>query len=501
MKNDTNTGLKRSNVQNEKSGRVLIVGVDSQIGAAARLALMRGGFSVKGTTRRKNMLSNDTYFFDLAEPSFQLFDEKFDVMLICAGITSIAKCEADPEGCETINVINTIKLIDHAAEKNVFAIFLSSDAVFDGSVAFSKYADAKNPRNLYGKHKDAVETHIENAGIKSACVLRLTKVISKDTPFIKNWENDAAAGLSINAFGNSLISPVTIDQVVDAIQLLANRKRAGIYQLGGSEELSYFEFAKTYFRDSAIAFNVSIARTERASGAPSEHHSLTTNLPTKEPQYIELLEVARHKMGLMSGHAYLQDPKRLSFTLARYKFVSKMFSGFDSVLEVGCADAFGSPIVLKEVQKLVACDFDAVFIDDAKRNHPYSKEIKFEFHNMVENPMAFGFEGVFSLDVLEHISQDDEDAFMRNICFSLKPNGACIIGMPSEESQVYASEISRLGHVNCKRGLDLKKFLMNYFARVFVFSMNDEVVHTGYQPMAQYLLALCCGPLICHAEL
>jgi hypothetical protein len=26
-----------------------------------------------------------------------------------------------------------------------------------------------------------------------------------------------------------------------------------------------------------------------------------------------------------------------------------------------------------------------------------------------------------------------------------------------------------------------------------LFSMNDETVHTGFYPMAHYLIALCCG--------
>lgn len=70
-----------------------------------------------------------------------------------------------------------------------------------------------------------------------------------------------------------------------------------------------------------------------------------------------------------------------------------------------------------------------------------------------------------------------------------------VIGMPSTESQVYASEISKLGHVNCKKWPELKAFLMRHFERVFIFSMNDEVLHTGYTLMAHYLLALCCNPL------
>jgi len=33
-----------------------------------------------------------------------------------------------------------------------------------------------------------------------------------------------------------------------------------------------------------------------------------------------------------------------------------------------------------------------------------------------------------------------------------------------------------------------------YFANVFIFSMNDEVVHTGFGKMSHYNIALCCGP-------
>jgi hypothetical protein len=66
--------------------------------------------------------------------------------------------------------------------------------------------------------------------------------------------------------------------------------------------------------------------------------------------------------------------------------------------------------------------------------------------------------------------------------------------MPSLESQTYASEASRAGHVNCQSGPQLKATLERYFDNVFIFSMNDEVVHTGFHKMAHYLLGLCCGP-------
>ena len=33
-----------------------------------------------------------------------------------------------------------------------------------------------------------------------------------------------------------------------------------------------------------------------------------------------------------------------------------------------------------------------------------------------------------------------------------------------------------------------------FFHTVFMFSMNDEVVHTGYHKMAHYILAVCSHP-------
>ena len=65
--------------------------------------------------------------------------------------------------------------------------------------------------------------------------------------------------------------------------------------------------------------------------------------------------------------------------------------------------------------------------------------------------------------------------------------------MPSLESQRYASPPSKAGHINCKQAGELKSLLERHFDNVFVFSMNDEVVHTGYYAMAHYYFALCCG--------
>jgi 2-polyprenyl-3-methyl-5-hydroxy-6-metoxy-1,4-benzoquinol methylase len=187
-----------------------------------------------------------------------------------------------------------------------------------------------------------------------------------------------------------------------------------------------------------------------------------------------------------------EDPKMLLFMLSRHKFVAKMFSGFNKVLEIGCQEGFGSMLVAQAVGQLTAVDFYLPYIESSKRRIKDDR-ISFGGHDMLDSPVDGDFDGAFALDVLEHINQEDEDLFMKNILGSLSKDGCLILGMPSLESQKHASEASKLGHVNCKNGKDFSLFGKKYFKNVFSFSMNDEVLHTGFFPMSQYLFILCCN--------
>ena len=218
---------------------------------------------------------------------------------------------------------------------------------------------------------------------------------------------------------------------------------------------------------------------------------------TREPQYQRCVELRAAEgltpLGLMSNQTWHDDPKRLVFTLARYKFVAKMLAGQQHVLEVGCADAFGTRIVQQEVGRVTAVDFDPVFVADVQSRQDPHWPLECRVHDMAAGPLPERFDAAYALDVLEHIPPGAEAAFLTNLAASLQPEGVLIIGMPSLESQAHASPQSAAGHVNCKRGPELKALLEQYFRHVFLFSMNDEVVHTGFTPMANYLLALCCG--------
>jgi SAM-dependent methyltransferase len=218
---------------------------------------------------------------------------------------------------------------------------------------------------------------------------------------------------------------------------------------------------------------------------------------TREPQYQGHLTLRDSAgltpLGLTANRVWDGDPRRLLFMLARVKFVSKMLSGKQKVLEVGCGDAFSSRIVQQEVGELCAIDFDPVFVADV--NERMDKKWRFEarVHDIVEAPVQGPFDAAYTLDVIEHIDKKDEHRFMANVADSLVDQGVLIVGSPSIQSQAYASDISKEGHVNCKDADELKELMLDYFHNVFIFSMNDEVVHTGFYPMAHYLFGMGVG--------
>jgi 2-polyprenyl-3-methyl-5-hydroxy-6-metoxy-1,4-benzoquinol methylase len=228
------------------------------------------------------------------------------------------------------------------------------------------------------------------------------------------------------------------------------------------------------------------------------NNSTGNQVHTVEPQYNVCLEldsqVGRTRLGLMANYSWMSDPKRLSFLFSRYKFVAKMLSDKKHALEIGCADGFASRIVRQAVPLVTATDFDSVFIEDAKAQVSSQWPIEFKWHDILKGPVQGKFDCAYSLDVFEHIPPAQEDVYIRNIIGSIEKHGTVIIGTPSLESQAYASTVSKEGHVNCKSGLDLKALFAKHFHYTFLFSMNDEVIHTGYHRMSQYLFILACEP-------
>jgi len=216
-----------------------------------------------------------------------------------------------------------------------------------------------------------------------------------------------------------------------------------------------------------------------------------STMPLYEPARELVKRTGLQPMGLNVTWAFHDDPKHLLFSMARYKFVAKMLEGANTVLEVGCADGFFTRLVLQSVGTVTGIDIDADLIRSAQETMSERWRFDARLHDMLERPVEGPFDAAYALDVLEHIPAELEGRFLANLLASLKPTAPLILGLPSLQSQAFASKQSRAFHVNCKDQMDLKTLMRRYFHNVFAFSMNDEVVHTGFHAMAHYNLVLC----------
>jgi dTDP-4-dehydrorhamnose reductase len=283
--NHKHAQLKYSNIDGPLySKNILVVGANSQIGSGLIRKLKKESYDVYGTTRKSDINDEKFLFFDLSNPNLDMDFSKYDLVVICAAITDIERCESEPDKCKYINAINTIAVIDKCVESKCFVIFLSTNAVFDGSKPFYKHTDIPRPINKYGEFKLSVEKYIQDLPPNNACILRLTKVISGNNQFIKNWITAGEAGKLINAYSNRFISPVDISDVIDSIFLLINNKQSGVFQLGGSEEISFYEYAKKIFSKKPNFLKM-ITPTLANDSISDYHSSLKTFLPYHKNSY------------------------------------------------------------------------------------------------------------------------------------------------------------------------------------------------------------------------
>ena len=103
------------------------------------------------------------------------------------------------------------------------------------------------PQTLYGALKRSTELGLESEAEKynaTLSIVRLTKVVSWNTPFINSWLSDSLMGSPIKAFSNRFLSPITIEYVCDALVKLISTQSNGIFHLSGEKAITYLELAE-----------------------------------------------------------------------------------------------------------------------------------------------------------------------------------------------------------------------------------------------------------------
>jgi len=223
---------------------LLVVGLDSMIGSALMQGAEARGIPCQGTSRRPGA----RWHLDLAAPlkSWQL-PENATTAILCAARTRLADCETRPEETHTINVTATVALARLLNSQGTRIVFISTNQVFPPDLADAPDESSPvAPVTAYGRQKAEAEKAILGLSPKNA-VIRLTKVISPDHGLLAEWKKMIANGYPIKAYSNLKISPIPLLTTSREILNIALSDREGIFHLGGSRALSYFDLAKQFF--------------------------------------------------------------------------------------------------------------------------------------------------------------------------------------------------------------------------------------------------------------
>ena len=169
-----------------------------------------------------------------------------DIVIHCAALTDVEKCEVELELANSINVKATEVIAKEVEKINSYLMYISTDYVFNGKKGSYKETDLTNPLNNYGKTKLLGEKIIKSETSKWS-------IIRTSTPFGVNsfkktfpvwiYEN-LKNNKKINILEDQFTSPTYVPNLSKMIIEMISRNLQGFFHLSGSTKISRFKFAK-----------------------------------------------------------------------------------------------------------------------------------------------------------------------------------------------------------------------------------------------------------------
>lgn len=194
---------------------------------------------------------------DFATTRELLLELRPDTIIHCAAATNLDWCESHAEESEQLNVHASSLLSEIARDLKAQFIYISTDAVFDGTRGNYSEMDKPCPLNVYARTKLAGEHAVlERHG--SALIVRVNiygwnaqQKLSLGEWFLKQLQEEK----EVPGFTDVTFCPILVNDLAGVLLRMLDRGLSGLYHLAGSERISKYEFgrcvAKTFGLDPA----------------------------------------------------------------------------------------------------------------------------------------------------------------------------------------------------------------------------------------------------------
>jgi dTDP-4-dehydrorhamnose reductase len=169
-----------------------------------------------------------------------------DVIVNTAAYTNVDGCELNRELAWRVNVEGVRNLVHSARRVDAKLIHISTDYIFDGKNGPYDENAIPNPINYYGRTKLASENEIKIGGIRFA-ILRTNVLYGVGKNVKSNFAlwlyNKLSSGEKIKVVTDQIGNPTYVDDLAFAILKVVEFDKEGIYNVGGRDFVSRYDFA------------------------------------------------------------------------------------------------------------------------------------------------------------------------------------------------------------------------------------------------------------------
>lgn len=170
-----------------------------------------------------------------------------DIVLNCAALTDVDRCEKNPEEAYRHNVETAIHVSQGAMQSKARLIHVSTDAVFDGREGRYDENDTPNPVNEYGRSKWAAERVIRS--VHGDSIVVRTNIYGcnkhKEKKSLAEWilgrlQNNK----TVPGFEDVYFSPIYTNQLISIVERIIPTSVTGLLHVAGRDRISKYSFAE-----------------------------------------------------------------------------------------------------------------------------------------------------------------------------------------------------------------------------------------------------------------
>lgn len=237
--------------------RVLVTGVNGQLGYDVVRRFNSLGIECLGVGRKEFDLTNETQTIDFIK------NYNPDVVVHCAAYTAVDKAEDEKNLCYKVNVLGTRYIAKACTEVGAKLVYISTDYVFDGKGETPfEVDDEPNSINYYGQTKYEGELEVKKL-IDKHFIIRISWVFGiNGNNFVKTMLRLGKERDKLSVVADQIGSPTYTYDLAELISDIVSTEKYGTYHATNEGFCSWYEFANEIFKISGLNVEVTPIKTE-----------------------------------------------------------------------------------------------------------------------------------------------------------------------------------------------------------------------------------------------